>query len=134
MGYSTKVRPGGLAVAHVTSTAPRTPAWTAAPANISSIEAAALLREYLIDVLDRSLHLHLGRPSTTREIELALVAHPSGDLALPPPAEDRTRQREPEAPHRVPSPPLDTSVPTTSSPHKASQRPYSTTLTRPTAS
>jgi GNAT superfamily N-acetyltransferase len=70
-------------VARVTSTVPRTPAWTVAPANVTSIEAAALLREYFVEVLDRYYHLHLGRPSSPTEIARALAVHPSDDLAPP---------------------------------------------------
>ena len=67
----------------MTSTVPRRQAWTVAPVDVSSIEAAALLRDYFVDVMDRYHHLHVGRPSTPAEIDQVRAAAPSDDLAPP---------------------------------------------------
>lgn len=67
----------------VTITGPRKRDWTVAPASVSSTEAAALLREYYIDVSDRYYQLHFGRRSTAAEIERGLASSPSDDLRPP---------------------------------------------------
>ncbi|GGV40256.1 N-acetyltransferase [Kitasatospora herbaricolor] len=59
------------------------PAWAVAPAAVTSPEAVALLRDYLIDVSDRYYLRHQGRVSTSEEIEEGLAAFPSDDLAPP---------------------------------------------------
>ncbi|MCX5214985.1 GNAT family N-acetyltransferase [Kitasatospora sp. NBC_00240] len=59
------------------------PTWAVAPATVTSPEAAALLRDYLIDVSDRYFLHHQGRVSTPDEIEEGLAAFPSDDLAPP---------------------------------------------------
>ncbi|TDC39405.1 GNAT family N-acetyltransferase [Micromonospora sp. 15K316] len=67
----------------MTGTVPRSQTWTVAPVDVSSPEAASLLRDYFIDVSDRYFQLHLGRRSTPAEIEEGLADHPSDDLTPP---------------------------------------------------
>ncbi|MCG6493851.1 GNAT family N-acetyltransferase [Kitasatospora sp. A2-31] len=55
--------------------------WTVSRADVGSPEAAALLREYYIDVANRYYRLHLGREGTPEEIETGLADSPSDDLA-----------------------------------------------------
>ncbi|MGA8114484.1 MAG: GNAT family N-acetyltransferase, partial [Actinocatenispora sp.] len=57
--------------------------WVVAVAPVGSDPAAALLREYFIEVSDRYYRLHHGRDSTPAEIEWGLAEFPSDDLAPP---------------------------------------------------
>lgn len=67
----------------MSSTVPRRQAWTIAQADVSSLEAAVLLRAYFVDVMDRYYQLRLGRASTPAEIEQVRAAATSDDLAPP---------------------------------------------------
>ncbi|MCP3802216.1 GNAT family N-acetyltransferase [Allokutzneria sp. A3M-2-11 16] len=58
-------------------------AWTVAPAPVDSAEAAALWREYYIDVADRYRLLHFDRRSTPAEIEEELADSSDADLIPP---------------------------------------------------
>jgi GNAT superfamily N-acetyltransferase len=58
-------------------------AWRVTLDSVGSAEAAALLREYYIEVSDRYYQLHCGRTSTPAEIEQGLAESPSDDLAPP---------------------------------------------------
>ncbi|MEE1783855.1 GNAT family N-acetyltransferase [Streptomyces sp. SP17BM10] len=67
-----------------TSTTPRaTAAWTVAPADVTSDEALALLREYYYDVANRYGRLHHGEDFAPEVLEAGLADTPSGDLAAP---------------------------------------------------
>ncbi|KUJ37330.1 acetyltransferase [Streptomyces albus subsp. albus] len=57
--------------------------WVIAAQPVHSIEAAALLREYFVEVSDRWYQLHHGRPSTAEEIETGLAENHSDDLVPP---------------------------------------------------
>ncbi|MFH8367505.1 GNAT family N-acetyltransferase [Streptomyces sp. NPDC018031] len=61
---------------------PRT-RWTAAAEPVHSPTAAALLREYFVEVADRWYRLHRGYPATPEEIEGGLAEHHSDDLVPP---------------------------------------------------
>jgi GNAT superfamily N-acetyltransferase len=61
----------------------REKAWRVSLDNVGSAQAAALLREYYIEVSDRYYQLHCGRTSTPAEIEQGLAGSPGDDLAPP---------------------------------------------------
>ena len=67
----------------MTTTFAQEKAWRVALETVASTEAAALLREYYVEVSDRYYQLHCGRTSTPAEIEQGLAASPSDDLAPP---------------------------------------------------
>lgn len=54
-----------------------------APTRVQHSEAAALLRDYYVDVADRYRLLHLGRRSTPAEIDRELTADSADDLIPP---------------------------------------------------
>ncbi|MEV7026003.1 GNAT family N-acetyltransferase [Kitasatospora sp. NPDC093558] len=67
-----------------TGTTTRSPAsWTVAPADVTSAEAQALLREYYYDVANRYGRLHHGEDFSTEVLEAGLADTPSDDLAEP---------------------------------------------------
>ncbi|MEV4760982.1 GNAT family N-acetyltransferase [Micromonospora sp. NPDC049559] len=57
--------------------------WIVSPHPVDSTEAAALLRDYYVEVSDRYYLLHQGRRSTVEEIETGLAESTSDDLAAP---------------------------------------------------
>ncbi|MGW2250565.1 GNAT family N-acetyltransferase [Kitasatospora sp. NPDC001660] len=57
--------------------------WTVAPADVTSDDALALLREYYYDVANRYGRLHFGQDFTTEVLEAGLAETPSDDLAEP---------------------------------------------------
>ncbi|MFB7719911.1 GNAT family N-acetyltransferase [Nocardia sp. NPDC056100] len=59
------------------------PGWVVAPTPVRRSEAAALLREYYVEVADRYRLLHLGRRSTPTELERELAADSADDLIPP---------------------------------------------------
>jgi GNAT superfamily N-acetyltransferase len=67
----------------MTTTFAQEQAWRIALDTVDSAQAAALLREYYIEVSDRYYQLHCGRTSTPAEIEQGLAGSPSDDLAPP---------------------------------------------------
>ncbi|MEV6073043.1 GNAT family N-acetyltransferase [Nocardia sp. NPDC052001] len=54
-----------------------------APTPVRHPEAAALLRDYYVEVADRYRLLHLGRRSTVAELDRELTADPADDLVPP---------------------------------------------------
>jgi hypothetical protein len=54
--------------------------WIVAPASVASSDAATLLRDYCVEISDRSRQLHFGRRSTPAGIEQGLVGSPNDDL------------------------------------------------------
>jgi len=57
--------------------------WAVTPEPVDTPEAAALLREYYVEVADRYRLLHEGRRSTADEIERELAETPTDDLVPP---------------------------------------------------
>lgn len=65
------------------SSVPLAQSWEVAPAPVSTADSINLLRDYYVEVSDRYFELHLGRPSTSREIDEGLAATSHDDLASP---------------------------------------------------
>lgn len=66
-----------------TPTRPGAASWTVAPADVTSDEALALLREYYYDVANRYGRLHHGEDFAPEVLEAGLADTPSDDLAEP---------------------------------------------------
>ncbi|MBV6700507.1 GNAT family N-acetyltransferase [Kitasatospora aureofaciens] len=65
------------------STAHASDLWAVTPADVTTDEALALLRDYYYDVANRYYRLHFDRDGTPEELESGLAGSPSDDLAEP---------------------------------------------------